>query len=187
MGVENLYIQVDDTEGHALGAVVDDENWARERAGRGAESPVILRPADDADEDVEGHAAGTSVRLRAFDDESDTEGHAISINFPTREEADAFRRRLMLAGVLTGTIALGAAAGAGLSSMSQAPAEGNAAGGAAGMDWTQPERPDLAAGAGAGSAAGMDWTQMERQDQSATDQGNIPSDPDFVKRGPTPE
>jgi hypothetical protein len=185
MGDESLYIQVDDTEGQSLGGVVsaDDEEWVRERAERGSGSPIVLRPAGDTDEDVEGHRARLSVQLRAFDDETDTEGHAISLNFPSAEAAAAFRRRLMLAGALTGTIALGAAAGAGLGSMSQAPAESGAAGGAAGMDWTQAERQDQAAGAGAGSAAGMDWTQAERQDEAATQQGNA----DFVKRGPTPE
>lgn len=170
MADESLYIEVDDTEGHAIAGVldVDDEEWARGRAAGGSGSAIVLRPTDEGDEDVEGHAAGATVRLRAFDDEADTEGHAMSLHFPSAEAADAFRRRLLLAGVLTGTIALGAAAGAGLGSVSQAPAEaGAAAGAAAGMDWSQPERQNLEAAAGAGSAGGMDWTQSERQNVGA--------------------
>jgi hypothetical protein len=101
----------------------------------------VLRPGDDGDDDVEGHAGGSRLRLRAFDSEDDTEGHAISIDFPSRDAADAFRKRLMLAGVLTGTLILGAAGGAGLASLSGASAE---------------------AGAGAGSAEELDRTQAER-------------------------
>jgi len=148
MNDSDLYIEVpgDDTEGHATGAVVagGDEDWIRDRLGRGGKSSVVLRPGDDGD-DVEGHAGGARLRLRAFDSEDDTEGHAISVNFPSREEADAFRKRLMLAGVLTGTLLLGAAGGAGLASMAEAGA-GAGAPAAGEQDRTQAERAPGAGG-----------------------------------------
>jgi hypothetical protein len=159
---QELLIDLDDVEGHAGLRITDDSGWLKERLGRGPEARrVTLKAADD---DVEGHAAGTSVALRVFSDDDDTEGHAISVHFPTRDDADAFRRRLLLTGVLAGTIAVGTVAGVGLANL---PADdagtGSAAvsGAAAGMDWTQMERP-LAAGAVSEEAAGMDWTQMER-------------------------
>lgn len=164
---QDLIIELapDDTRGHATYRVTDDDGWLKDRLGRDPGAVRISLKAGDED-DVEGHGIGTSVTLRAFEGDDDTEGHAISVHFPSRTEADAFRRRLMLTGVLAGTIAVGAAAGIGLSNLaSDSPADstvvsaGAAAG--AGMDWTQVERPD-AAGVSAGSAAGMDWSQVER-------------------------
>jgi len=162
MNESDLYIEVpgDDTDGHAIGGVVagGDEDWIRDRLGRGGRSSVVMRPGDDGGDDVEGHATGSRLRLRAFDSEDDTEGHAISISFPSREEADAFRKRLMLAGVLTGTLILGAAGGAGLASMSGTSAEAGA-------------------GAGAPSADEVDRTQAER----------APGPGGRTDLGPTPE
>jgi hypothetical protein len=158
-----IELEPDDTQAHiARWRITDDDGWLKERLGRdpGA-SRVTLKASDD---DVEGHGAGTTVAIRAFDDENDTEGHAIAVHFPTREDADAFRRRLLVTGVLAGTIAVGAIGGIGLANMQgQAPADAPTIGAAAGagMDWTQSERQD-AATIGAGSAAGMDWSQVER-------------------------
>jgi len=163
-------LEGDDAEGHASKwrVTTDDDGWLKDRLGsQPGSSQFILKAGDD---DVEGHAAGNTVALRAFDDDDDTEGHAISVHFPSAEEAAAFRRRLMLAGVLTGTIVLGAAGGIGLASLSNDSAGSGAAtgaGAAAGMDWTQAERPGQAAATGAGAAAGMDWTQAERPGQAA--------------------
>lgn len=144
MNDSDLYIQVpgDDTEGHATGGVIagGDEDWIRDRLGRGGQSSVVLRPGDDFDDDVEGHASGSRLGLRAFDSEDDTEGHAISIDFPSRAEADAFRKRLMLAGVLTGTLLLGAAGGAGLVAMSGAAEAGAGAPSTEDVGGTQAER-----------------------------------------------
>jgi hypothetical protein len=160
-----IEIEPDDTQGHGRYHVTDDEGWLRERLGRepGGTSRISLKPSDD---DVEGHAAGSTVTLRAFDD--DTEGHAISIHFPSRGEADAFRRRLLLSGALAGTIAVGAVAGIGLSNLAgDEPASvGAAAGAAQGMSWAQDERPDAAI-VGAGAAGTMSWTQDERPDTGA--------------------
>ncbi|MEO8510271.1 MAG: hypothetical protein ABI534_03415, partial [Chloroflexota bacterium] len=71
---------------------------------RGGRSHIKLAASDEPD--TEGHSVNpsTSVVIRLDDD--DTEGHAFAIHFPTRQQADDLRRRLLLAGALTGTIAL---------------------------------------------------------------------------------
>jgi hypothetical protein len=122
---QNLVIELepDDTQGHVKWRVTDDDGWLQERLGRDprAGSRITLRASDD---DVEGHGIGTSVALRAFEGDDDTEGHAIAVHFPSRQEADAFRRRLLMAGVLAGTIAVGTAAGIGVANLAgQAPAD----------------------------------------------------------------
>jgi hypothetical protein len=183
-----IELEPDDTQGHATYRVTDDDGWLKDRLGRDPGAVRIALKASGDDDDTEGHGAGTSVALRAFDGDDDTEGHAISVHFPSRTEADAFRRRLMLTGVLAGTIAVGAGVGIGLSNLaSDSPADstvistGAAAG--AGMDWTQVERPD-AATIGAGSAAGMDWSQVERPGTATG--GDAAADLGSDKRGPTP-
>ena len=156
-----IELEPDDTTGHAKVRVTDDDGWLKDRLGRDPEAiRITLKPIDD---DVEGHAQGTSVTLNAFEGDDDTEGHAISVHFPSRDEADAFRRRMLLTGVLAGTIVVGAAAGIGLANLpSDSPAEvsaGAAAG--AGMDWSQAERPGSAV-ISTGAATGSDWSQVER-------------------------
>ncbi|MDQ2675151.1 MAG: hypothetical protein M3Y40_10900 [Chloroflexota bacterium] len=120
---QNLVIELDtdDTQGHvARWRVTEDDGWLQERLGRDQGSARITLKA--SDDDVEGHGAGTSVALRAFEGDDDTEGHAIAVHFPSREEADAFRRRLLMAGALAGTIALGTAAGLGVANLAGQPA-----------------------------------------------------------------
>jgi hypothetical protein len=159
-----IELEPDDTTGHAKLRVTDDDGWLKDRLGRDPDATrVTLRAIDD---DVEGHALDTAVTLRAFEGEDDTEGHAISVHFPSRGEADAFRRRMLLTGVLAGTIVVGAAAGIGLANLpsdspadASVPAAGAAAG--AGMDWAQAERPGAAV-ISTGAAAGSDWSQVER-------------------------
>jgi hypothetical protein len=88
----------------------------------------------------------------------------MTLNFPTREEAEAFRKRLMLAGVLAGTIVLGAAGGIGLANMSNdAGTLGAGTTAVSGSEWTQVERPAQAEAATAGSA----WTVDERPGTAA--------------------
>jgi hypothetical protein len=163
-----IELEPDDTQGHGRYHVTDDDGWLRDRLGRepSGTSRISLKASDD---DTEGHAAGSTVTLRAFDDD-DTEGHAISIHFPSRGEADAFRRRLLLSGALAGTIAVGAVAGIGLSNLvgDEPAAVGAAAGAAQGMSWAQDERQDAAI-VGAGSAGTMSWAQDERQDTGVVD------------------
>lgn len=179
-----IELEPDDTQGHATLRVTDDDGWLKERLGRDPGTTRITLKA--SDDDVEGHAIGTAVTLRAFEGEDDTEGHAIAVHFPSREEADAFRRRLLVTGALAGTIAIGAAAGIGLANMpTQAPADAATigAGAGAGMDWTQSERQD-AATISAGSAAGMDWSQVERPGTATG--GDAAADLESDTRGPAP-
>jgi hypothetical protein len=123
MADDDLYLSIDGG-GDIGGARIigGQEGWARTRLGGGSQARILLRPSPDRDDDVEGHAAGT-ITLRAFEDDDDTEGHALALHFPSIKEADAFRRRLVATGVLTGTLVLGAAAGAGWATMTSAPAE----------------------------------------------------------------
>ena len=110
----------DDTQGHAaLRAVVETEDtaWLQDAIGADGGSRRVRLLPDEGD-DVEGHAAGTGARVRVMlEGDDDTEGHAIAVHFPSRAEADAFRRRLLMTGVLVGSVALGAAGGAGLSAL----------------------------------------------------------------------
>jgi hypothetical protein len=147
-------------EGDQRGIVEADEpGWLNDRLRREPGSTRLRLRYDEGD--TEGHMApGKRIRVIAESDD-DTEGHAISIHFPSLEEADAFRRRLLVTGVLAGSVALGAVGGIGLANLSNADAAGAGAGQAVtGSAWTQDERP---AAAGAASAAtGSAWTQDER-------------------------
>lgn len=105
----------------------DDADWIRERVERRPDAARVVLRLDEDDLDAEGHIAGTTIRLQAYEDEDDTEGHAIAAHFPTREDADAFRRRLVLTGALTGTLVLGAAGGFGLANIVGADAAGGGA------------------------------------------------------------
>jgi hypothetical protein len=71
---------------------------------RGGKSSMKLSVG--AEPETEGHSFSPSTSVVIQLDDDDTEGHALSIHFPTRQEADDLRRRLLLAGALTGTIAL---------------------------------------------------------------------------------
>ncbi|HUF06721.1 MAG TPA: hypothetical protein VMP86_04945 [Candidatus Binatia bacterium] len=182
-----IELEPDDTEGQLYRAAVapEDQDWLRDKLGREPGSRIVLRASDD--DDTEGHLLRSAVTVRVASDDDDTEGHAISVHFPTKEEADAFRKRLLLAGALAGTIALGAAGGAGLANLSSDSAgAGAGTGAAAGMDWSQAERPGTAA-AGAGPAAGMDWSQAERPGTAAAGGGSADSDDaEPSLGGPTP-
>lgn len=103
--------QRSDAEGH-LRFFVDlkDEDGfldaLRKRRGEPGSTHIEVVPADEAD--TQGHATGfaTSVMVRPSGD--DTEGHAVSLHFPTSAEADAFRRRLLATGLIVGTVTIGA-------------------------------------------------------------------------------
>ncbi|MDQ4036133.1 MAG: hypothetical protein M3153_09390 [Chloroflexota bacterium] len=119
---KNFVIELDDdTEGHGLPQGIvepDDSQWLEEKLRTDSGKRSFRISVLDEDDDTEGHAfrGGPVVRV-SLGDEDDTEGHAIAIHFPSRTEADAFRRRLMVTGVLVGTVALGAASGVGLSAL----------------------------------------------------------------------
>lgn len=181
-----IELQPDDTEGHsARWRITDEDGWLKERLGRDPGATRITLKASD-DDDVEGHGGSATVALRAFEGDDDTEGHAIAVHFPSREEADAFRRRLLVTGVLAGTIAVGTVAGIGLANMpAQAPADAATIGAAAGagMDWVQSERQDVGT-ISAGASTGMEWTQVERPGTATA--GDTAPDLKSDKQGPTP-
>ena len=107
----------DEAEGHAGRGIVetDDAKWLEQKLSSDSGTKRLRVLPDDRD-DTEGHASDILVQV-ILEDEDDTEGHAIAIHFPSRAEADAFRRRLLVTGVLVGTVALGAAGGVGLSAL----------------------------------------------------------------------
>lgn len=83
-----------------------DEAHVRALAGRSEALEVRLAPPE---EDTEGHASawsGSDVWVRLLDDD-DTEGHAVTLRFPTTADADAFRRRMLAGGLVAGAIILG--------------------------------------------------------------------------------
>lgn len=97
---------------------------ARLRSGDDRAIKVRIAPASDAD--VEGHAlagAERSLVIKVGLDEDDTEGHAISVHFPTAAEAETFRRRLVAAGLLTGTIAIGSVGAVAIANMPTASSD----------------------------------------------------------------
>lgn len=166
-------------------AVVEgsDTAWLREKLGQ-QPGPMRIRVRY-GDDDTEGHGLGAGVGVRVIaDGDDDTEGHAISIHFPSRADADSFRKRMLITGVLAGTVALGAAGGIGLANMSsdQAANAGAAQSAVTGSDWSQSERRAAATEVVPGSA----WTADERP--SAASSGGEASTDEAAPSigGPTP-
>jgi len=119
-------------EGHALTiggqqpvrlTFPDPKTEQRLRAGlkTGRGTSVRIAPAERSD--VEGHVLDSqSVLLSLQLEGDDTEGHAINVHFPTAADADNFRRNVIAAGILAGTIVLGSAGAIAITSnMSSAP------------------------------------------------------------------
>ena len=102
----------DEGAGTAVGWTSGEEGWIKDLAT--SQKRVRIRiPA--SDDDVEGHALSTAVSVVVSGDD-DVEGHAMSLHFPSVQEANEFRRRLLAAGLITATVAIGAAGGAALGS-----------------------------------------------------------------------
>ncbi|HEX5578605.1 MAG TPA: hypothetical protein VFY43_02960, partial [Candidatus Limnocylindria bacterium] len=98
----------DDSQAHAAAITSDDEAWVKELSQSG--KPVRIRIP--ADSDTEGHESSSVLTvLVGADDDDDVEGHALSLHFPSAHEANEFRRNLMAAGLITATLAVGAAGG----------------------------------------------------------------------------
>ena len=103
----------DEGAGTAVGWTSGEEGWIKDLAT--SQKRVRIRiPA--SDDDVEGHALSTAVSVVVSGDDDDVEGHAMSLHFPSVQEANEFRRRLLAAGLITATVAIGAAGGAALGS-----------------------------------------------------------------------
>ena len=148
----------EDTEGHGKGIVEpEDRDWLEDRLRRdGGKTNFRISLGDEDDTEGHGLRGGPVVRVTLADDD-DTEGHAIAIHFPSRAEADAFRRRLLVTGVLVGTVALGAAGGVGLSALQS---DAGSAGAPAAATQTGPmdvhEAPAFGINAAATQAGPMD-------------------------------
>jgi hypothetical protein len=106
-------------EGHALTiggqqparlTFPDPKTEERIRAGlkTGRTTSVRIAPAERAE--VEGHVLDSqSVLVNLQLEGDDVEGHAINVHFPTAADADNFRRNVLAAGILAGTIVIGSA------------------------------------------------------------------------------
>jgi hypothetical protein len=93
------------------------EQRLRARLKSGEAMSVRIAPTEPSD--VQGHALDLtqeSVWLNLQLEGDDTEGHAIRVQFPTAADADRFRRNLLAAGILAGSIAIGSAGAIALSS-----------------------------------------------------------------------
>jgi hypothetical protein len=98
----------DDTQAHAAAITSDDEAWVKQLSDAGK----TVRIRIPADADTEGHESSSVLTVLVGADDDDVEGHALSLHFPSAHEANEFRRNLMAAGLLTATLAVGAAGGA---------------------------------------------------------------------------
>jgi hypothetical protein len=96
------------TRAHASAWTSDDETWIKQLS----DSEKVVRIRMPEDEDTEGHQVSTAVTVLVDSDDDDVEGHALNLHFPSVQEANEFRRNLMVAGLLTATLAVGAAGGA---------------------------------------------------------------------------
>lgn len=110
-------LRPDDQRGDAAGHVrffvdrKDEDGFLgalRKRRGEPGSTRVEIASANEAD--TQGHSSGFAmgVIVRPSGDDDDTEGHAVSLHFPTTAEADAFRRRLLATGLIVGTVTVGA-------------------------------------------------------------------------------
>jgi hypothetical protein len=113
MSDTTLAIKIAGEDAHhasAIGLTSNDEAWVKELSD--SAKPVRIRFPEDAD--TQGHALSTAVTVVVDADDDDVEGHALSLHFPSVQEANDFRRRMMAAGLITATLAVGAAGGVAL-------------------------------------------------------------------------
>ncbi|MGH2429168.1 MAG: hypothetical protein ACRDGV_09875, partial [Candidatus Limnocylindria bacterium] len=165
-GDEGLTILIDsptddeeDTQGHADVRFLDPKDEKRlaqliaRRRKEGRSVEIRVRPAAEAD--TEGHLAlrgDLAVAGVLVVDDDDTAGHAISIHFPSKEEARKFQVRLMAGGAMALTVAT-AGIGAGIVLAPQAErAESAAISAPAGDAAMTAQREAGAASVGAGAA-----------------------------------
>ena len=100
-------------------AFPDEKAEQRLRARLSTGQALSVRIAPTEPSDVQGHAldlAKDSIWLKLLLEGDDTEGHAIRVTFPTVADADKFRRNMLAAGVLAGSIVLASAGAIALTS-----------------------------------------------------------------------
>ena len=102
-----IKIAGDDTQAHAAAITSDDEAWVKQLSDSGK----TVRIRIPADADTEGHESSSVLTVLVGGDDDDVEGHALSLHFPSVQEANDFRRNLLAAGLITATLAVGAAGG----------------------------------------------------------------------------
>jgi hypothetical protein len=109
-------------------------------------SGIRVRVDGGGDLDVSGHVLGGAgeLTLTILDAEDDTQGHTISLHFPSLEEAKQFQQRMVLTGAVVATLVIG---GTGLA-LSQAQSDGGAASGAEATVQAPTQVVDEAAAAG---------------------------------------
>lgn len=112
-GPDNEIGSIDTADQGMTPVTSEDQRWLADRIKGRSESRLLVRLDDDLD--VAGHEAlddPTLVRVLVQDEDMDTVGHSITLRLPSAEEARAFRRRMLLTGVLVGTVVLGGAGAA---------------------------------------------------------------------------
>ena len=104
---DQLTVDFGDTQGHAYVAPEDARRILEALGNKPDGDRLGIRFSLGDDDDVEGHSQTRFVTVLAGPLDDDTEGHAISLHFPTTHDADAFRRRLLATGVITGALIIG--------------------------------------------------------------------------------
>ena len=100
----------------------DDEARIRALVAARGGSPLVAELVSAGGDDVEGHAESASIDLTLRLAEEDVAGHAISVHFPTAQDAARFRRNLIAGSLLASTLVIGSAGAIVISTQSGAPA-----------------------------------------------------------------
>ena len=111
MSGEGLAIQFDPEEALDTAIVVSDPATDALRKRIAAAGPLRVRLG--SEDDTSGNAltiSGDAVTVQVYLDDDDTEGHAMTLRFPSAQDAAEFRRKVLLTGALAATIAVGATA-----------------------------------------------------------------------------
>ena len=103
---DQFIVELDDGQEAVIAETVEAERLLRARLPEG--DNLRTRIAISGGHDVEGHAASSDTVAVTLEIEGDTEGHALSLRFPTPQAARDFEKRMLATGVLVGTIAVGA-------------------------------------------------------------------------------
>jgi hypothetical protein len=106
-------------------STANPESEARLRALIAERGPALrIRLSTPSDFDVSGHTlSAASVTLDVLDDEDDTEGHSISLHFPSVEDAKHFEQRMIATGAIVGTLVIGGSGLALSQALPNAPAD----------------------------------------------------------------
>jgi hypothetical protein len=101
--VNEYVIELEDGQFAVIAEGEEAERLFRSRLTKSDSVParVSLRDAGD----TEGHAASGSVVAITLDIDDDTEGHALSLRFPTADAARDFEKRLLTTGLLISAVA----------------------------------------------------------------------------------